>query len=165
MEDGITSRSSRSRGSASSPSAKDLYPSSVSRSLGQLTLQSGEQVIKTLKLMPTTRLLYVGSAYGRFCIQAAHACGAAVTGIEAITSTAQQAEQFLNELCVEYPDVMTGVRSRIKLVEGNILCHLDELFNHSRFFIYDKCFVEETWIMLAHLFSYLSGVNDIRIIA
>jgi hypothetical protein len=165
LADGMASSSVRTRGSTPSRAARDLYPLSVSRALGQLTMGSGEKIINALQLTPFTRLLDVGSGFGRFCIQAALSSGAPVTGIEAIHSTAQHAERFLSELFVEHSDVMASVFGKIRLVKGDILAHLSELFNHRRLFLFDKGFVEKTWSTLAYLFSYLADVSDLRIMS
>ena len=55
---------------------------------------------------------------------------------------------------------MAPVRPHIKLIHGDILNHLPELFAHSHVFLFDARFVDSTWHILAHLLSYLSGVTE-----
>ena len=83
-----------------------------------------------------------------------------VTGIEVGIKRAQLAAQFLDEVTTEHSAIMAPVRHRIKLVPGDILCNLLELFAHSHVFLFDARFVESTWHILAHLLSYLSGVTN-----
>ena len=143
-------------------SAARLYPNSASLAFGELTEETSRRVLEKLALTSSSRLLDVGSAYGRFCVHAALAAppGASVTGIEVGIKRAQLAAQYLDELTVEHSAIMQPVRANIKLVHGDILDHLQELFVHSHVFIFDARFVESTWSILAHLLSYMSGVND-----
>ena len=143
-------------------SARDLYPSSVSLAFGELTEDSSWKVLKALGMTSSSRLLDVGSAFGRFCVHAALASppGVSVTGIEAGIKRAQLASQFLKELTQEHSATMASVRPHIKLIHGDILNHLPELFAHSHVFLFDVCFVDSTWHILAHLLSYLSGVTE-----
>ena len=83
-----------------------------------------------------------------------------MTGIEVGIKRAQLAAQYLDELTVEHNAIMQPVRANIKLVHGDILDHLQELFVHSHVFMFDARFVESTWRILAHLLSYMGGVND-----
>jgi hypothetical protein len=141
-------------------SARDLYASSVSLTFGELTEDSSWSVLEALGMTPFSRLLDVGSAYGRFCIHAALASpGVSVTGIEVGITRAQLAARFLDELMADFPAVMASVRHRIKLVQGDILCNLHELFVHSHVFLFDARFTASMSHILAHLLSYLSGVS------
>ena len=143
-------------------SARDLYPDSVSLAFGELTEDSSWKVLKALAMTSSSRLLDVGSAFGRFCVHAALASppGVSVTGIEAGIKRAQLASQFIEELTDEHNTIMAPVRPHIKLIQGDILDHLPELFAHSHVFLFDVCFVPSTWQILAHLLSYLSGVTE-----
>ena len=158
--DGIDSDGGCSRRRKSS--ARDLYSDSVSLAFGELTKDSSWKVLKALAMTPSSRLLDVGSAFGRFCVHAALASppGVSVTGIEAGIKRAQLASQFLEELTQEHSVIMAPVRPHIKLIQGDILCHLPELFAHSHVFLFDARFVDSTWQILAHLLSYLSGVTE-----
>ena len=149
---------SRSRKS----SARDLYPGSVSLAFGELTEDSSSKVLKALAMTSSSRLLDVGSAFGRFCIHAALGSppGVSVTGIEAGIKRAQLASQFLEQLTQEHSAIMAPVRPQIKLIHGDILNHLPELFAHSHVFLFDARFVDSTWHILAHLLSYLGGVTE-----
>ena len=140
-----------------SSSARELYPGSVSLTYGELTEESCRRVIHALQLTPSSRLLDIGSAFGRFCVYAALATGASVTGVEAGIKRAELASQFLEEIATSHSAIVT--RSRIKLVQGDILRRLPELFAHSHVFLFDARFVKSTWCILAHLLSYLGGVQ------
>ena len=143
-------------------SARDLYPDSVSLAFGELTEDSSWKVLEALAMTSSSRLLDVGSAFGRFCVHAALTSppGVSVTGIEAGIKRAQLASQFLEELTHEHSAIMAPVRPHIKLIQGDILNHLPELFAHSHVFLFDARFVDSTWHILAHLLSYLSGVTE-----
>jgi SAM-dependent methyltransferase len=142
-------------------SPRDLYAGSVSLSFGELTEDSSWKVLDALAMTSSSRLLDVGSAFGRFCIHAALASppGVSVTGIEVGIKRAQLASQYLEELTVEHNAIMTPVRPNIKLIQGDILSHLPLLFAHSHVFLFDARFMESTWHILAHLLSHLSGVE------
>ena len=57
--------------SRQSTSVSDRYASSVSLAFGELTENSSLKVMEALGLTSSSRLLDVGSAYGRFCVYAA----------------------------------------------------------------------------------------------
>lgn len=143
-------------------SARYRYASSVSLAFGELTKDSSWKVLDALAMTSSSRLLDVGSAFGRFCVHAVLAApgGASVTGIEVGIKRAQLASRFLDELTVEHNSTISPVRSNIRLVQGDILDHLAELFAHSHVFLFDARSVESTWRILAHLLSYLSGVEN-----
>ena len=143
-------------------SARERYATSVSLAFGELTEDSSWKVMEALAMTSSSRLLDVGSAFGRFCVHAALAAprGASVTGIEVGIKRAQLAAQYLDELTAEHEEVIMPVRSNIKLIQGDILDHLVELFAHSHVFMFDERFIASTWQILAHLLSYLSGVSD-----
>ena len=147
-------------GARNQSSVRDRYPNSVSLVFGELTEDSSHKVMDVLALTSASRLLDVDSAFGRFCVHAVLSAprGASVTGIEAGFKRAQLASQFVDELTVEHSANMAPVRSNIKLVRGDVLDHLAELFAHSHVFLFDARFMESTWHILAHLLSYLSGV-------
>ena len=149
-------------GSRRKSSVRDLYGNSVSLAFGELTEDSSWKVVNALAMTPSSRLLDVGSAFGRFCIHAALASppGVSVTGIEAGIKRAELASQFLEELTEEHNAIMAPVRPHIRLIQGDIVHHLPLLFAHSHVFLFDARFVQSTWHMLAHLLSYLSGVQD-----
>ena len=150
------------RRSNRSSDARDLYSGSVSLAFGELTEDSSWKVLQALQMSASSRLLDVGSAYGRFCIHAALASPPTVmvTGVEVGIKRAKLAAQFLEELTTEQPDIMARVRPRIRLVQGDILCRLQDLFAHSHILLFDARFVESTWRILAHLLSYVSGATD-----
>ena len=81
-----------------SSSARELYPGSVSLAYGELTEECCKRVFHALQLTPSSRLLDIGSAFGRFCVYAALATGASVTGVEAGIKRAKLASQFLDEI-------------------------------------------------------------------
>ena len=143
-------------------SVRERYASSVSLAFGELTEESSWKVMAALAMTPSSRLLDVGSAFGRFCVHAALAAprGATVTGIEVGIKRAQLASQYLDELTVEHGLVMAPIRPHIKLIQGDIVEHLAELFVHSHVLVFDARFVESTWHIVAHLLSYMSGVTD-----
>ena len=124
-------------------------------------------VLAALGLTASSRLLDIGSAYGRFCVHAALAAprGAMVTGVEVGKKRAELASAFVDTLTAEHADIMLPVRDSIKLVCGNILDHLPELFAHSHLFIFDGRFTQSAWCALAYLLSYLAGVTGQVIIS
>ena len=143
-------------------SAAALYANSASLSFGQLTEDTSQRVLRELAMTSSSRLLDVGSAFGRFCVYAALAAppGACVTGIEVGIKRAQLAAHFVDELTAEHSAIMQPVRANIKLVQGDILDHMQELLVHSHVFMFDARFMESTWRILAHLLSYMAGVTD-----
>ena len=143
-------------------SARDLYAGSVSLAFGELTEDSSWRVVKALAMTSASRLLDIGSAFGRFCVHAALAApaGVCVTGIEVGIKRAQLAAHFLDELTREHSAILAPVRPNLKLIHGDIVRHLPELFAHSHVFLFDARFVESTWHILAHLLSYLSSNTD-----
>ena len=148
-----------SNGRSRRTSAAPLYGRGVSLAYGELTEHSCRTVMEALNMTSSSRLLDIGSAFGRFCVYAALSApfGASVTGIEVCITRAKLATQFLDELAVKYNTILQPVLNNVRLTQGDILDHAVELFAHSHIFMFDARFVESTWHIISHLLSYMSG--------
>ena len=162
--DGVK-RSARVLQSGTGMSERERYPKSVSLAFGELTEESGYKVLAALGMSASSRLLDIGSAFGRFSVQAALAAprGASVTGVEVGIARAQHAAKYLSELRADHRSIME--RCSVELLPGDILDQLALLFTHSHVFIFDERFVECTWRVIAHLLSYMAGVTKQRVIS